>query len=42
MILIQMIPLDQVKMKLEDMQSKYPQFTMVFSKGYLKIYKQIR
>lgn len=43
MILVKMIPLSQVVMaNLSDLAMLYPQFTLVKSQGYLKIYKQIK
>ena len=42
MKLIREIPLHLVKADLNALPLEYPQFVLVVSKGYLKIYKQIR
>ena len=42
MKLIQMIPLHLVKESILRLAIRFPQFTLVESDGYLKIYEQVR
>lgn len=42
MKLIQMIPLELVKESILKLSVRFPQFTLVESDGYLKIYEQVR
>jgi hypothetical protein len=42
MKLIHMIPLHLLKQSLEQIALDFPQFVLVESQGYLKIYKQVR
>jgi len=42
MKLIHQIPLQLLKMSLEVLSLEFPQFTLVVSQGYLKIYEQVR
>lgn len=42
MKLIQMIPLHLIKCTLDQLKFDYPQYTLVISQDYLKIYEQIR
>jgi hypothetical protein len=41
MKLIKMIPLHLVKTSLEAIRMEFPQFVLVQSQGFLKIYKQV-
>jgi hypothetical protein len=41
MKLIHMIPVELLRTSLEALSMDFPQFTMVLSQGYLKIYKQV-
>jgi len=38
--LIKQIPLELIKVSLEALEMTFPQFTLVVSQGFLKIYKQ--
>ncbi len=42
MKLIHMIKLNTIKITLEQLAMSFPEFTLVQSDGYLKIYKQVR
>lgn len=42
MRLIKTIPLDQVRVSIDDLTMDYPQFTFVLSQDSLKIYQQVR
>jgi hypothetical protein len=42
MRLIRAIPLDQVKVGIDQLSLDWPEFTLVISQGLLKIYKQVR
>lgn len=42
MNLLHQIPLEQLQMPIDQMRMEFPQFTLVVSQGFLKIYKQVR